>query len=461
MVRPDLSATAAERVKGMVELRDCVNALIALQMKGNDALSIYVQQKKLNQLYDAFTARYGLVNDRANASAFSADSAYYLLCSLEVLDKDGRLERKADMFTKRTIKPHTAVTSVDTASEALAVSIGEKAKVDMEYMMSLSGKSENELFADLQGVIFLNPKSLYSSAEEKYLTADEYLSGDVREKLREAEQDAIMHPEIDLSGNIEALRQAQPKDLDASEIDVRLGATWVDKKYFQDFMYDLLKTPWSQQRVIKIEYSEYTSEWKVANKNSVSRWDVAANTTYGTSRMNAYQILENTLNLRDVRIYDTDKDPETGKERRVVNQKETTLAQQKQQAIKDAFRDWVWKDPYRRQDLVRTYNQRFNAIRPRQYDGRHITFSGINPEITLRRHPQLDIRHVLECALQFGDAGNETEHVVLDADGDVRALNVEKGRWHSLECMAPDSVLLEAKDGAYAPLTEDEIMEKR
>ena len=395
MVRPDLSEAAKERVRGMVELRDCVHRLIALQMDGSEALSIYMEQQKLNKLYDAYTAKYGLINNRNNASAFSADSAYYLLCSLEILDNEGRLERKADMFTKRTIKPHAAVTRVDTASEALAVSIAEKAKVDIGYMSQLSGKSEEELTADLKGVIFLNPMSLYSNRQEKYLAADEYLSGNVRQKLQEAEQTAVTHPEIDFSGNIEALRQAQPKDLDASEIDVRLGATWVDKRYIQQFMYELLKTPWDTRRDIRVNYSAFTSEWSITHKSHVSKWDVAARTTYGTSRINAYHILEDTLNLRDVRIYDTDKDPDTGKERRVLNQKETTLAQQKQQAIKDAFRDWVWKDPRRRQDLAQTYNRLFNAIRPREYNGQHITFSGINPEITLREHQLNAIAHVL------------------------------------------------------------------
>ena len=259
MVRPDLSEAAKERVRGMVELRDCVHRLIALQMDGSEALSIYMEQQKLNKLYDAYTARYGLINNRNNASAFSADSAYYLLCSLEILDNEGRLERKADMFTKRTIKPHAAVTRVDTASEALAVSIAEKAKVDIGYMSQLSGKSEEELTADLKGVIFLNPMSLYSNRQEKYLAADEYLSGNVRQKLQEAEQTAVTHPEIDFSGNIEALRQAQPKDLDASEIDVRLGATWVDKRYIQQFMYELLKTPWDTRRDIRVNYSAFTS----------------------------------------------------------------------------------------------------------------------------------------------------------------------------------------------------------
>ena len=397
MVKPDMNATGMARVKGLVELRDCVYRLIDLQMNGGEALAVYMEQQKMNNLYAAYTVKFGLINNRANASAFSADSAYYLLCSLEVLDNEGRLERKADMFTKRTIKHHTAVTSVDTASEALAVSIAEKACVDMAYMSQFSGKSEQELAAELRGVIFLNPMHQYGSREEKYLTADEYLSGNVREKLEWAEWAAVMHPEIDYSVNIEALRQAQPKDLDAAEIDVRLGATWVDKGYIQQFMYDLLKTPWDTRRDIRVNYSPYTSEWSITNKSRVSGWDVAARTTYGTARINAYHILEDTLNLRDVRIYDTVPDPDTGKDRRVLNQKETTLAQQKQQAIKDAFRDWIWKDPRRRQDLVQTYNRLFNSIRPREYDGRHITFSGINPEITLREHQFNAIAHVLYC----------------------------------------------------------------
>ncbi|MBR0311740.1 MAG: PTS system mannose/fructose/sorbose family transporter subunit IID, partial [Oscillospiraceae bacterium] len=394
MVKPDLPASTVERVKGMVELRDCVHHLIALQMDGSDALEIYKEQQRLNKLYDAYTAKYGLINSRGNSLAFSADSAYYLLCSLEVLDEDGNLERKGDFFTKRTIKQHTAVTSVDTSSEALAVSIAEKAKVDMDYMMRLTGKTEKEIFADLKGVIFLNPMHGYAgSQEEKYLPADEYLSGNIREKLEWARRSAELSPD-DYAPNVEALTQALPEELDASEIDVRLGATWVDKKYIQQFMYETFKTPNNLRSHIRVKFSTYTAEWSISGKTKPSAWDVMAYTTYGTDRANAYRVLEDTLNLRDVRIYDTIKELD-GKERRVLNQKETTLAQQKQQAVKDAFRDWVWKDPQRRHELVQRYNEQFNSTRPREYDGRHITFGGINPEIVLREHQLNAIAHVL------------------------------------------------------------------
>lgn len=394
MVKPDVPASTKDRIRGMVELRDCVHHLIALQMDGSDALEIYKEQQRLGKLYDAYTEKYGLINSRGNSLAFSADSAYYLLCSLEVLDEDGNLERKGDFFTKRTIKPHTVATSVDTSSEALAVSIAEKAKVDMPYMMQLTGKTEEEIFADLKGVIFLNPMHGYGSDREpKYLPADEYLSGNIREKLEWARRSAELSPD-DYAVNVEALTQALPKELDASEIDVRLGATWVDKRFIQQFMYETFKTPPNLKRLIHVNFSSYTAEWSISGKSKPTSWDVMAYTTYGTDRANAYRILEDTLNLRDVRIYDTIKEPD-GKERRVLNQKETTLAQQKQQAIKDAFRDWVWRDPERRHELVRTYNEQFNSTRPREYNGQHITFGGINPEITLREHQLNAIAHVL------------------------------------------------------------------
>lgn len=394
MVKPDVPASTKERIRGMVELRDCVHHLIALQMDGSDALEIYKEQQRLGKLYDAYTEKYGLINSRGNSLAFSADSAYYLLCSLEVLDEDGNLERKGDFFTKRTIKPHTVATSVDTSSEALAVSIAEKAKVDMPYMMQLTGKTEEEIFTDLKGVIFLNPMHGYGSDREpKYLPADEYLSGNIREKLEWARRSAELSPD-DYAVNVEALTQALPKELDASEIDVRLGATWVDKRFIQQFMYETFKTPPNLKRLIHVNFSSYTAEWSISGKSKPTSWDVMAYTTYGTDRANAYRILEDTLNLRDVRIYDTIKEPD-GKERRVLNQKETTLAQQKQQAIKDAFRDWVWRDPERRHELVRTYNEQFNSTRPREYNGQHITFGGINPEITLREHQLNAIAHVL------------------------------------------------------------------
>ena len=393
MVRPDLNATAEARVKGMVRLRDCVQELIDLQMDAATLDSdIQEKQVELNRLYDDFSAKYGLINDRANRLAFADDSSYYLLCALEIVDEDGRLERKADMFTKRTIKPHEAVTSVDTASEALAVSIAEKARVDMEYMEQLTGKTSDELAAELQGVIFRLPGPVPEGERPIYVTADEYLSGNVRRKLRQAQRAAQQDPTFSI--NVEALTAAQPKDLDASEIEVRLGATWIDKEYIQQFMYETFNTPYYLRRAIQVNYASYTAEWQVTGKSSVSENDVAAYTTYGTSRANAYKILEDSLNLRDVRIYDTVEDAD-GRERRVLNAKETTLAAQKQQAIRDAFRDWIWRDPERRQTLVRQYNEEMNSTRPREYDGSHITFGGMNPSITLRDHQLGAIAHVL------------------------------------------------------------------
>ncbi len=393
MVRPDLNATAEARVKGLVGLRDCVQELIDLQM---DAVvpdsTITQKQAELNSLYDSFSAKYGLINDRANRLAYADDSSYYLLCALEVIDEDGKLERKADMFTKRTIKPHQAVATVDTASEALAVSISEKACVDMSYMSRLTGKTKEALAGELQGVIFRVPGQLEQDGTPHYVTADEYLSGNVRRKLRQAQRAAQQDPSFAV--NVEALTAAQPKDLDASEIEVRLGATWIDKEYIQQFMYETFNTPFYLQRSIEVNYSSFTAEWQIKGKSSVSYNDVAAYTTYGTSRANAYKILEDSLNLRDVRIYDTIEDAD-GKERRVLNAKETTLAAQKQQAIREAFRDWIWRDPERRQTLVRQYNEEMNSTRPREYDGSHITFGGMNPAITLREHQKSAIAHVL------------------------------------------------------------------
>ena len=393
MVRPGLNATAEARIKGMVGLRDCVQELIDLQMDAATPDSdIREKQAELNRLYDDFSAKYGLINDRANRLAFADDSSYYLLCALEIVDEDGRLERKADMFTKRTIKPHEAVTSVDTASEALAVSIAEKARVDMEYMEQLTGKTSDELAAELQGVIFRLPGPVPEGERPVYVTADEYLSGNVRRKLRQAQR-ALEVSEI-FRPNVEALEKAQPKDLEASEIEVRLGATWIDKEYIQQFMYETFNTPYYLQRAIQVNYAAYTAEWQVTGKSSVSDSDVAAYTTYGTSRANAYRLLEDALNLRDVRIYDTVEDAD-GRERRVLNARETTLAAQKQQAIRDAFRDWIWRDPERRQTLVRQYNEEMNSTRPREYDGSHITFGGMNPAITLRDHQLGAIAHIL------------------------------------------------------------------
>ena len=388
MVKPSLNATAKERVKGMAELRDCVHRLIDLQMWESDDISIRAEQQKLNRLYDRFTEKYGLINSRGNALAFADDSSYYLLCSLEMLDDEDKtkLKGKADMFTKRTIRQRQSVTSVDTAAEALALSIGEKARVDMAYMSQLTGKSEDDLIDELNGVIFLDP--VYGD----WQTADEYLSGNVRQKLREAENAAVDSPGY--LPNVEALRAAQPKDLDASEIEVRLGATWIDKKYIQQFMFELLEPPLYARRSLEVNYSEFTAEWNISGKNSIPYNDINARMTYGTDCANAYKILEDTLNLRDVRIYDTVRDAD-GKEKRVLNSKETTLAQQKQQAIKEAFRDWIWKDPDRRRELVQLYNERFNSTRPREYDGRHLIFPGMNPEITLREHQLNAIAHDL------------------------------------------------------------------
>ena len=398
MVKPDLNATATERVKGMVELRDCVQKLIAQQMDGYvPDETIRQTQHELNTLYDDFTAKHGLINSRGNALAFADDSSYYLLCSLEVLDEDNNLKRKADMFTKRTIKPHEVVTSVDTASEALALSISEKACVDMEYMSSLTGKTEEELANDLRGVIYMDfnrkPDGSYT-----WRTADDFLSGNVREKLAyytmalDYVEGTDKHEAV--LANVEALRAAQPKDLDASEIEVRLGATWIDKSYIQQFMVETFDPPYYLRRSIEVNYSPFSAEWNITGKSQPSYSDVNAYMTYGTDRANAYKILEDTLNLRDVRIYDTVTDPD-GKERRVLNSKETTLAQQKQQAIKDAFQDWIWKDPDRRRELVTRYNELFNSNRPREYDGSHITFSGMNPEIHLREHQLNAVAHIL------------------------------------------------------------------
>ena len=393
MVRPDLNATAEARVKGLVGLRDCVQQLIDLEMDAAapDA-DIRAQMAELNRRYDDFSEKYGLINDRANRLAFADDSSYYLLCALEVLDEDGRLEREADMFTKRTIKPHEAVTTVDTASEALAVSISEKACVDMAYMEQLTGKTGEELADELRGVIFRVPGQTEPDGTPHYVTADEYLSGNVRRKLRQAQRAAEQDPAFAV--NVEALTAAQPKDLDASEIEVRLGATWIDKEYIQQFMYETFDTPFYLQRSIEVHYTPFTAEWQISGKNVVGQNNVAAYSTYGTGRANAYKILEDSLNLRDVRIYDTVEDAD-GKERRVLNAKETTLAAQKQQAIREAFKDWIWRDPERRQALVRQYNEEMNATRPREYDGSHIVFGGMNPAITLREHQKNAIAHVL------------------------------------------------------------------
>ena len=380
----EVSATAENRIKGMIGIRDCVRNLIELQTEDYPDSEIKQAQEKLNTLYDSFTKKYGLINSRANTSAFSDDSSYALLSALEVINENGELERKADMFFKRTIKPHKPVTEVDTADEALAVSMGEKAAIDMEYMMELSGKSEEELFSDLKGVIFLNPLYEYgNSYEPKYLMADEYLSGNVREKLATAKRSATLYPE-DYTANVQALEKVQPKDLTASEISVRLGATWIPPEIFQQFMFEFLDTPRYAQWNIKVHYSQFTGEWNIEGK-SYDRSNVKAYSTYGTSRINAYKIIEETLNLKDVRIFDYIEDDE-GKKKAVLNKKETAIAQAKQELIKQGFQDWIWDDPPRREKLTKMYNEKFNSIRPREYDGSHIVFNGMNPEIELREH---------------------------------------------------------------------------
>ena len=389
----EVSATAENRIKGMIGIRDCVRNLIELQTEDYPDSEIKQAQEKLNTLYDSFTKKYGLINSRANTSAFSDDSSYALLSALEVINEDGELERKADMFYKRTIKPHKPVTEVDTADEALAVSMGEKAAIDMEYMMELSGKSEEELFADLKGVIFLNPLYEYgNSYEPKYLMADEYLSGNVREKLATAKRSATLYPE-DYTVNVQALEKVQPKDLTASEISVRLGATWIPPEIFQQFMFEFLDTPRYAQWNIKVHYSQFTGEWNIEGK-SYDRSNVKAYSTYGTSRINAYKIIEETLNLKDVRIFDYIEDDE-GKKKAVLNKKETAIAQAKQELIKQGFQDWIWADPARREKLTKMYNEKFNSIRPREYDGSHIVFNGMNPEIELREHQKNAVAHIL------------------------------------------------------------------
>ena len=389
----EVSATAENRIKGMIGIRDCVRNLIELQTEDYPDSEIKQVQEKLNTLYDGFTKKYGLINSRANTSAFSDDSSYALLSALEVINEDGELERKADMFFKRTIKPHKPVTEVDTADEALAVSMGEKAAIDMEYMMELSGKSEEELFADLKGVIFLNPLYEYgNSYEPKYLMADEYLSGNVREKLATAKRSATLYPE-DYTVNVQALEKVQPKDLTASEISVRLGATWIPPEIFQQFMFEFLDTPRYAQWNIKVHYSQFTGEWNIEGK-SYDRSNVKAYSTYGTSRINAYKIIEETLNLKDVRIFDYIEDDE-GKKKAVLNKKETAIAQAKQELIKQGFQDWIWDDPARREKLTKMYNEKFNSIRPREYDGSHIVFNGMNPEIELREHQKNAVAHIL------------------------------------------------------------------
>ena len=393
MTPVEVSATAENRIKGMIAIRNSVRTLIELQTEDYSDSEIKAEQERLNRLYDTFSGKYGLINSRANTSAFSQDSSFSLLSALEIIGEDGELERKADMFSKRTIKPHTPVTSVDTASEALAVSLGEKATIDMDYMMELSGKSENEIFEDLKGVIFLNPLYEYgNSYEPKYLMADEYLSGNVREKLKIAKNSAELYPE-DYKVNVEALQKVQPKDLTASEISVRLGATWLPPDDVQEFIFHLLETPRYAQWNIKVHFSPFTSEWNIEGK-SYDKGNVRAYNTYGTSRINAYKIIEETLNLKDVRIFDYIEDDE-GRKKAILNKKETAIAQSKQEMIKQEFQDWIWSDPERRERLCKSYNEKFNSVRPREYDGSHIIFNGMNPEIELREHQKNAVAHIL------------------------------------------------------------------
>lgn len=389
----EISATAENRIKGLIQIRDTVRTLIELQTEDYPENAIKAEQEKLNNLYDRFTKKYGLINSRGNSMAFSQDSSYSLLSALEILDDDGNLERKADMFFKRTIKPHIPVTSVDTASEALAVSMGEKAGIDIEYMCQLTGKTEQELYEELKGVMFINP--LYGQGnpnEQKYLMADEYLSGNVREKLALARRSAKLYPD-DYNVNVEALERVQPKDLTASEISVRLGATWLPTEIVQQFIYEFLDTPIYLQYKTRLHYSPYTSEWNIENKSQDTS-NIKVHRKYGTDRINAYKIIEETLNLKDVRIFDYVEDEE-GKKKAVLNKKETAIALQKQELIKQGFQDWIWKEPHRREILCKIYNERFNSTRPREYDGSHIIFNGMNPEIELREHQKNAVAHIL------------------------------------------------------------------
>ena len=388
----EVSKTAESRIKGMIELRDCVRTLLEYQTEDYPDEEIKAQQAKLNALYDAFTRKYGLINSRGNAIAFDQDSSYFLLCSLEILDEDRNLKRKADLFTKRTIRSHKPAEKVDTAVEALALSIGEKAHVDMDYMSRLTGKDEETLFSELTGVVFLNPAYTgENDGHEKYLPADEYLSGNVRQKLAVAQGKAKQDPQYQI--NADALAQVQPTDLTASEISVRLGATWLDTEYVRQFTFETLGTPRSTQRRIEVHYSNITGEWRMEGKG-MDPGNVKAFSTYGTKRINAYEIIEDTLNLKDVRIFDYQYDEE-GRRIAVLNKKETAIAQSKQELIKDAFAEWIWKDPDRREAICKTYNILFNSNRPREYDGSHISFSGMNPEITLRKHQVNAIAHIL------------------------------------------------------------------
>lgn len=420
MTPVDVSATAENRIKGMISIRDSTRKLIELQTDDYPEEDILAEQKILNELYDKFTAKYGLINSRANKSAFGEDASYHLISALEILGENGTLERKADMFTKRTIKPHIPVTEVDTPSEALAVSMGERAKIDVEYMSSLCHKSEKEIYDELQGVIFLNPEyNADNPTAQKYLMADEYLSGNVRSKLRFAKAVAKTQPEYQI--NVESLQKVQPKDLTASEIDVRLGATWLPVDVVENFMYELLETPYYCKLNIKVNFSPFSSEWNITNKSG-DRGNVKANSTYGTSRINAYQIIEQTLNLKDVRIFDYVIDND-GKKKPVLNKKETAIAMEKQDAIKQAFKDWIWNDPERRNRLCEMYNEKFNSIRPREYDGSHLIFPNMNPEITLRPHQLNAVAHSLyggNTLLAHAVGAGKTYEMIAIAEESIR-----------------------------------------
>lgn len=420
MMPVDVSATAENRIKGMISIRDSTRKLIELQTDDYPEEDILAEQKNLNELYDKFTAKYGLINSRANKSAFGEDASYHLISALEILGENGTLERKADMFTKRTIKPHIPVTEVDTPSEALAVSMGERAKIDIEYMSNLCHKSEKKIYDELQGVIFLNPEyNADNPTAQKYLMADEYLSGNVRAKLRFAKAIAKTQPEYQI--NVESLEKVQPKDLTASEIDVRLGATWLPVDVVEDFMYELLETPYYCKLNIKVNFSPFSSEWNITNKSG-DRGNVKANSTYGTSRINAYQIIEQTLNLKDVRIFDYVIDDD-GKKKPVLNKKETAIAMEKQDAIKQAFKDWIWNDPERRNRLCEMYNEKFNSIRPREYDGSHLIFPNMNPEITLRPHQLNAVAHSLyggNTLLAHAVGAGKTYEMIAIAEESIR-----------------------------------------
>lgn len=386
MAEQDLPITTISRIKGMIELRDCVRDLINLQTEDFPEENIKVAQAKLNTMYDNYVKKYGIINSRGNRLAFEADSSYYLLCSLEIMDSEGKFIRKADMFNKRTIKAYKEITSVDTANEALIVSLSEKASVDLEYMSKLTNKTQEELTKELEGIIYKLPME-----NNKYVTADEYLSGNIREKLKMAEASVGMHPEFEI--NIKALKEVMPKDLSANEIGIKLGATWIPVDVIENFMYELLETPNHAQWEMKVKYSQYSSEWYITSKN-YDYSNVKANKTFGTNRINAYEIIEKTLNLKDVKIFDTITDS-NGNKKREFNAKETAIAQAKQEQIKQAFEDWIFKDVDRRERLVRLYNDKFNSIRPREYDGSHLQFPGMNPEIKLRKHQQNAIAHIL------------------------------------------------------------------